>query len=169
MSDVSIGFKERVSNLETSVFGGPNPAGVIPPSGGQTVQVVLSTADLEALQTTAKQLVAGIPGYLLVPTRLTLQYKFNTTAFTLGNADNGFRLEYAGKTTALTGTTAAAGLVDQTASTVLSVLAAAAGALAQSNCAGLGLELKLIGTTPALTLGDGSVTATLEYVPVLMS
>ena len=47
--------------------------------------------------------------------------------------------------------------------TYVAVGPTAAGNIAAANCVNLGLELKLIGTTPALTLGDGLVNVTLRY------
>src|SRR5262249_1531283 len=113
----------------------------------------LSSTQLKALQTTAVLLVPA-PGnatLMYIVKKLTLQYLFNTTAYPIGNADNIFRIEYVGKTTSLAQANAT-GLVDQTASTVVSVGSNAAGNIAQTNAANLGLEIKLAGTTPALTL-----------------
>jgi len=137
------------------------------------VTYVLTTAQLLALQTTAVTLVAA-PGAtnILIPDAITLKYKFGTTAFTIGNADNYFRISYHGKTTNLfpstgAGSMLATGLVDQTASTILSVRPSNAGAIAETNCANLGLDIQLEGTTPALTLGDGSLHISLRYSAVI--
>ncbi len=69
-----------------------------------------------------------------------------------------------GKTTALM-SILATGLVDQTASTVTLYPATPTPNLqiAVTNCANLGLEVKLAGTTPALTLGLGSLHLALGY------
>lgn len=152
------------NNSFTSHPYGVNSMGM--PLGNAIYQ--LSSAQLLTLQTTAVSLVAA-PGanLMLVPFGMTLKYKYGTVAYTIGNADNAFRIEYAGQTTALV-TANATGLANQTADTVVSVLAAAAGNIAQANAANLGLEVKLAGTTPALTLGNGTVTVNLRYtiVPV---
>lgn len=139
-------------------------------SGIGSVKVVLSTAQLLALQTTAVALLpAPGAGLMLVPLSQTMQYKFNTTAYTLGNADNKLTTEYTGKTTALIAI-AAAGLIDQTASqTISNAPAVAKAAITQANSANLGLEVKATGTTPAFTLGDGSVTVTTQYATVVLS
>ena len=134
---------------------------------------LLTSAQLKALQTTAIVIepspstlaVTGVVSLLLVPKRLTLEYVFATTAYTIGNADNAFQLEYIGKTTALASANAT-GLVDQTASAVISVNPANAGALLLTNCKNLGFELKLVGTAPALTLGDGTLNVTLEWTVI---
>ncbi len=154
--------------------GFPNGAveGTMPVIG---VRYVLTSALLKALQTTAVLLVAPpitsglgnlVPpaGYAFFPTSLRAEYVFGATAYTIANADNAFQVEYVGKTTALISMTAT-GLVDQTASTVAFTGTAQTANLKISvaNCANLGLELKLAGTTPALTLGDGTVHLALGY------
>lgn len=136
---------------------------------------ILSSAQLKALQTTAITL-AGAPnagvglvpkapgaGYLLKPTNLFLEYIFNTTAYTIANADNAFQIEYVGKTTNLLKTNAT-GLVDQVASEIIGIAPAVAGTvISLANSVNLGLEIKLVGTTPALTLGDGLLLVVLDY------
>lgn len=136
---------------------------------------ILSSAQLKALQTTAVSLVpapnTGVPmapaapgvGYALRPTRMMLEYIFNTTAYTIGNADNAFQIEHIGKTTNLLKTNAT-GLVDQTSSQIIDVEPAVAGTvIGLVNVVNLGLEVKLVGTTPALTLGDGLLLIYLDY------
>lgn len=152
----------------TNFPNGINSAGV-PLLGTKTL---LTSAQLLALQTTAILIAppptapansgAGSNTYIIIPKRLSLIYLFGTTAYTIANADNNFRVAYVGKTTALFAPVAT-GLVDQTASTMVSVGAIAAGNLALTNCQNLGLEIKLVGTTPALTLGDGTLKIILEY------
>jgi hypothetical protein len=151
-----------------TVFAQPVVAGSsLSASGLLSTQVTLTSADLLAIQNTAKQIVPGIAGYILVPHKITMRYKFGATAYTLGNADNQFRLQYTGQTTAISGALAAAGLVDQVANRTLQALMVAFAAAADAAVSGLGIELKLaVGTTPVLTLGDGTVVVTLDYVPV---
>jgi hypothetical protein len=133
----------------------------------------LTTAQLLALQTTAVTLVpapvtgGGIStppaGFAYYPTRLKAEYIFNSTAFTIANADNAFQIEYVGKSTALL-SMLVTGLVDQSASTIaVNSVTTPGPKIALANCANLGLEVKLIGTTPALTLGNGAVNLFLEY------
>jgi hypothetical protein len=147
------------------VFAEPVVAGLSLPSGtGSFTTTVLTSAQLLALQTTPIQLAAAPgPGKFLVPKRLVLQFKKKVTAYTLGNADNALTMEYTGKSTAIVAP-AAAGLVDQAADTVMyQEEAVALAAISRANVENLGLELKLTGTTPALTLGDGTLIATLFY------
>jgi hypothetical protein len=135
------------------------------------LKLTLTSAQLKAIQTTPVLIIPG-PNFAnnaVVLKRATLQYKFGTTAYTIANGDNAFRFEYVGKTTSLL-SFLATGLVDQTANTVVSSAALAAGNIAQANMANLGIELKLaIGTTPALTLGDGTVKITVEYTLIDLS
>jgi hypothetical protein len=138
------------------------------------VRVILTSAQLLALQTTAVLLVSApvatglgnqVPpgGFVLVPTSLRAEFVKNTTAYTIANADNNLQIEYVGKTTALLNLTVT-GLVDQAASTfALGATTTSTAKIANTNCANLGLEVKLAGTTPALTLGDGTVHLSLGY------
>jgi len=124
----------------------------------------LSSAQLLALQTTAIVLAAAPgAGFALMPTALTSQYKYLTTAYTLGNADNIFQIEYVGKTTNLL-SQPAAGLVDQVVNEIaMANKAVVGGIIAQTNRENLGLEVKLTGTAAALTLGVGTLVLSLDY------
>jgi hypothetical protein len=132
----------------------------------------LLSADLLALPGTKIQLVASptstppsslsFQNWILILGATFFQYKFNTTAYTLGNANNAFQIEYTGKATALA-TQAAAGLVDQTADNGVRPTVVNPGILTTANSANLGLELTLVGTTPGLTLGDGLLYVQLDY------
>lgn len=147
-------------NFSTTAF----PNGVLT-SGKLALQVayLLSSAELKALQTTAI-LLAATPGagFMLDPRAMLLQYKFLTTAYTIANADNNFQIEHVGKTTNLM-KTVATGLVDQVVNEIVNVPPATPAIITQTNRENLGLELKLVGTTPALTLGLGSVLVVLAY------
>jgi hypothetical protein len=130
----------------------------------------LTSAQLLALQTTAVVIepspstvsVTGTVALILQPERISLQYFFGTTAYTIGGSGVNFQLEYVGKTVALA-TIAATGLVDQSANTYVSVAPVAAGNQANTACQNLGFELKLVGTTPALTLGDGTLKVVVDW------
>lgn len=152
------------------------PSGVVSrgfPYGGEIF--IIPTAQLLTLQTTAVNIVpAQGAGQVLIPLGLTLQYQFLTTAFTIGNADNFFRVQYTGKATALfptsgAGSALATGLVNQVVDTFLTVQPLNAGAIAATNCANLGLEIQLGGTTPALTLGLGALIVELRYTIVIQN
>lgn len=132
----------------------------------------LLAADLLALPGTKIQLVSapnsvppavlGQSAFILIPTQSYFQYKFNTTGYTLGNADNAFQIEYTGKAVALV-TQAASGLVTLGSSAGVKPTTVNAGILTLANSSNLGLELTLVGTTPALTLGDGLLYIQLDY------
>lgn len=132
----------------------------------------LTSADLKALPGTKIQLVPapnsappavlGQSTFILIPGAAYFQYKFGTTAYTLGNADNAFQVEYTGKATALV-TQAATGLVTLTSSAGVKPTTVNAGILTLANSQNLGLELTLVGTTPGLTLGDGLLYVSLDY------
>lgn len=142
-------------------------AGTVPFMG---TTVTVTTAQLLAIPATKVQIVApptlmsgaaNTHNVLLVK-KCFAEYVYGGTAYTLGDAGNAFQIEYTGKAVALM-TIPAAGLVDQTVNTVVAVSSLAAGNIAVTNCAGLGLELTFVGTTPALTLGNGVLYLTLEY------
>ena len=165
-------LKYTAGNSLAGVGIGPTSSGTgVISQGLLNVQAVytLSSAQLLALQTTAVQIViAPGAGFAVIPTSITAQYKFNTTAYTIANADNALQIEYTGKTTNLV-KVLATGLADQTVNEITTVWPAVAGTdLAQTNEANLGLEVKLTGTTPALTLGDGTITLTLRYTVLVL-
>jgi hypothetical protein len=112
--------------------------------------------------------LTGVPkgfgtAFALSPTALWSQYQFGGTAYTVGNVDNKFQLEYTGQATALI-QTAANGLVTAAVNTVSSNTPVVVGPnIAQTALANLGVEMTLVGTTPALTLGNGTVVWILQY------
>ena len=134
------------------------------------ITITLTSAQLLVLQTTAVQLVnaPGLPpkgfgsSMMLNPTGMTLQYIFGGTAYTITGTTPLLQVEYTGKAVNLI-SASPTGLVDQAVNTVVNVGAQAAGNQAQTNVANLGLEMKLGGTTPTLTLGNGTVVVTLKY------
>ena len=166
-----VGYIKTVSGtVNFSVFADPVVGGQQLPSGaGYVFQTVLTSAQLLALPTPPVQLVPPAPvGFFWAPRRLVLQYRYGSVAYTINNADNDFQLEYSGQSSALI-SPAATGLVDQTANEVIVQDSAdAATVLAQSALAALGLELSLVGTGAALTLGNGTVVATVycDLVPL---
>jgi hypothetical protein len=145
------------------------------PLRGATYQ--LTSAQLLALQTTAVTLwpppgmtiVTGgglqtpPDGYALYPIRMAANYIYGSTAYTIGNADNAFQIEYVGKSTALLSMTVT-GLVDQTNNVIaVNNMTSPGTKFSQANCQNLGLEVKLVGTAAALTLGNGTVYLHLLY------
>jgi len=135
----------------------------------------ITSADLKALPGTKIQLVPSptstppaVPGvsgsnFIILPGRAYFQYQFVTTAYTLGNADNAFQIEYTGKAVSLV-TQAATGLLTLTSSAGVAPAQVNAGILTLANSSNLGLELTLVGTTPGLTLGDGLLYIGLDYM-----
>lgn len=126
--------------------------------------ILLSTADLLGMPGTPKTLLpASGAGYYYRVTSYDFSYVFNTTAFTLGNSDNVLDVQYTGG--ADTGVEAGAlGLVDQTVSKISSTGWGNAGSPVTTSAAvNKGLVLTLFGTTPGLTLGDGSLKVTIGY------
>lgn len=153
----------------------PNGTALMGIASDCAVVFPLTNAQLLALQTTAVQLVAppiiaGLPSYLVpprgflyVPTQLTLEYIYGGVAFTLGNADNRLQIEYTGQAVNML-SMLATGLLTLTANAVATNVSAGVGPITSlATSANLGLEVKLQGTTPALTLGTGTVNLHLIY------
>lgn len=161
-------LQQGFSQFNSTLFSGLNVGRGVQKS----VVWQLLAADLLALPTTKIQLVAapnstppavlGQSTFILLPGAAYFQYKYNTTAYTVANADNTFQIEYTGKTTALV-SQAATGLMTLTADAGVRPATVNAGILTTANSANLGLELTLVGTTPALTLGDGLLYLQLDY------
>jgi len=134
----------------------------------QIAQVLLSSTDLLALPTAKLIVAAPGSGKMILPVSLALQFKKNMTAYTIANADNAFEAVYHGDTTALL-SILATGLVDQAANTVSAKAFSSLAGLAQTKLAAIGIDLILGGTTPGLTLGDGTVEATFAYQLVTLT
>jgi hypothetical protein len=137
-------------------------------AGAGMYGIQLSSAQLLALQSTAVTVVPaasiGGSGWQIYPTSIYAEYVYNSTAYTIGNADNAFSLEYVGKATSV-GKMLCTGLVDQAATTLCGGSASilVGPNIAKTNVVNLGLEMKLTGTTPALTLGNGVVNFMIGY------
>src|SRR6267142_3606780 len=104
VSPVIVGASIDATSTVTAPADGDNSAALASTSyvAVKRKQVVLTTAQLLAIQTTAINIVpAPGAGFLLVPLQLVAQYKFGATAYTLANADNAFRLQFTGKTVSL--------------------------------------------------------------------
>jgi hypothetical protein len=153
----------------------PNGNAMMGVASDCAVVFALSNAQLLALQSTAVQLVAppvvaGLPsylvpanGYLYVPTTLTLEYRFATAGFTLGNADNRLQIEYTGQSVNLI-SMLATGLLTLGSNAIATNVAPTPGPITTlATSANLGLEVKLAGTTPALTVGGGTVVVHMLY------
>lgn len=147
------------------------PSGII--IGGVisgAVAITLTSAQLLALNVTPIQILnaPGLPpkgfgsSMVINPTALFADYVFGGTAYTLGNADNVVRLEYTGQAASLI-QIPANGLLTAAVNTFSSNVQQASQNIARTAGANLGIEAKVTGTTPALTLGTGTLTLTLKY------
>lgn len=145
-------------------------SGLLPGSAKQisaAVQVPISSANLLALPTAIPLLAAPAAGTMLLLVSMVLEYIFKTTAYTIAHADNAFEAVYHGDTNSLLSFTAT-GFVDQAVSMVLGKNYSTMAALAKTVVNGVGIDLILAGTAPALTLGDGTLEATLVYQVVAL-
>ena len=134
------------------------------------VAITLTSAQLLTLAATPVQILnaPGLPpkgfGTTMVinPTALLADYVFGGTAYTLGNADNVVRLEYTGQAASLI-QAPANGLLTAAVNTFSSGVQQASQNIARTAGANLGLEAKVTGTTPGLTLGNGTLTLTVQF------
>lgn len=93
--------------------------------------------------------------------KFILQYKYNSIAFTVGNADNIFIPFYEPSNTALTeGSGSPVGFMDQTANMVDQEPYEAGIFITQANAANQDIILTISGTTPGLPTGNGSLLVT---------
>jgi len=133
--------------------------------GLHTLKVNVSSASLLALPGTPVVLLTT-PGAnsMFIVSSFTYQYRFVSTPYTIGNPGNFFTIVYHGDTTALAQNGAAVGLVDQGSNHVTwNTWAQPNVNLAQTVAVNHGLDLTLQGTTPGLTLGDGTLEVVIEY------
>ena len=134
--------------------------------GTSLTATTLTVAELLALPTPVILIPTAGPNTVIVPQMIFMQYKHNTTAYTIANADNMFTFQWA------TGQSAdvsiyATGLVDQSANAIAYTSATDIGTPALATQAvNSSFEVILTGTTPALTLGNGSVAITTAYYVV---
>jgi len=104
---------------------------------------------------------------IINPTSMLADYVFGGTAYTLGNADNVVRLEYTGQAASLI-QAPANGLLTAAVNTFSSNVQQASQNIARTAGANLGIEAKVTGTTPGLTLGTGTLTLTLKYDIIIL-
>jgi hypothetical protein len=128
--------------------------------------VIVSSADLLALPG-VKPIIVPAPGAgkVVLILSLLVRYIFGTIPYTLGNADNQLSLVYNGGNV-IVPPIFAASFLDQSANqieitsfTQLDGIGDS-GVAPEASIANSPIKLDLIGTTPALTLGDG----TLEFL-----
>jgi hypothetical protein len=148
-----------------SVFANVAPGGQLPPgiSLSQRAVITLTSAQLLAIQTTAVQVLpAPPPGYAIILRNAMFNYVYGTTAYTIGNANNVLQFEYTGKSTSLL-QASVTGLADQTANGLIAGSSPLTTELASTAVTGLGLEIKLTGSSAALTLGNGTIAVIFDY------
>lgn len=130
--------------------------------GVQKSTTVISSAQLQALPTRVAVIAAPGMGKVIHPVGIFWQYKAGATPYTIADPDNSFNLAYGADAAPLTGLSTA-GFVDQATSQVIFATAGPDGPIPQTTAANAALNLTLVGTTPVLTLGDGTVTITVLY------
>jgi hypothetical protein len=126
---------------------------------------------LKALPGTVVPLIPA-PGSnkLIIISSTTIQYRYGTTAYTIGNADNQLATIYHGHAVAMGIFQLATGFMDQTANQIYwGTFSQPVNVIPQTQCINLGVDLTIQGTTPALTLGDGTLEIVLEYTIVDLS
>ena len=147
--------------------------GPLPPPTPQTVlstTVHLSAADLLALGGTPKEILPA-PGagknYYVVGA--FAKYNAGTVAYTVGNADNIFELVYGDALSAIKGFNESGPIttfIHTLTSTLVPLINVdnAELSLPIGNTDNAPISLQIEGTTPGLTLGDGTLDVTVLYV-----
>jgi hypothetical protein len=102
------------------------------------------------------------------PISLSLQYIYNTTAFTIGNPDNAIYPAFIDLPGAIESGSLMAGFADQVENMVGFIQIGFLTGSVQTGVENKPITLILYGTTPALTLGDGSIIATIEYTVITL-
>lgn len=141
-----------------------------------TVKVNVTSTQLKALPGSPISLVAA-PGanQLLVVDSVVFQYRFGTTPYHIANGDNTGVLVYHGETQGAGFIVTNTGFFDQSVNEIAwftwtqATGGASGGQLPQSQCLNLGIDFTLAGTTPGLTLGDGTLEIVLEYSTIDLS
>lgn len=159
-----------------------DPQPTVYPSGisvggvmSSAVAITLTSAQLLTLAATPVQILnaPGLPpkgfgsSLIILPTALYADYVFGGTAYTLGNADNVVRVEFTGQAASLI-QVPANGLLSAAVNTLSSNVQQASQNLARTVGGNLGLEVKLTGTTPGLTLGNGTLTLTMKFDVIVL-
>lgn len=126
-------------------------------------KVTLSSAQLKALPGTKPVLIpAPGAGKVTIVESYAMRYIFGTTPYTIGNADNNIQLEYDSNSLVFQATFAA-GFLDQSVNMVAyytwtqSAQPSGPTPVPETDIANRSIVLTLTGTTPGLTLGNGSL------------
>ena len=110
-------------------------------------------------------------GTIISPKNAVYNYLYNTTPFTIPDPDNALVFDYsllAPGSTFEDLASATTGFLDQAFDTVRSYNYFLINAMDQTSAVNRDLVLGLIGTTPALTVGDGSMKVTVEYTVITL-
>lgn len=129
------------------------------------VKITLNTAAVLALPTAFQIVAAPSAGLATVVTSCRIEYIAGATPFTIANADNKLALIYATLTTTPIAETVATGLADNAANRFGQ---SAFSATAIATPAAKAVQLILTGTTPALTLGNGSLVVFVSYYTITL-
>lgn len=144
-------------------------------NAGIKVVMTITSAELDALGgTPLTMLAAPGAGLAAIITKMTLQYKFGTTPYVVGNADNNLVVAYGSNpTTAVAAEFETVGFLDATQSqfTYINGLgsfspSASLGFINTVDAANQPLVVSLQGTTPGLSSGDGTLVITFWYTVV---
>jgi len=157
----------QLKNKEGQVLGGWDAEavgyGALAAGGAiQTLKVAVNTAALLALPTPFEIIPAPAAGEAIVILSAAIQYIAGATPFTIADADNLFQLTYEGGVGLLANWTAT-GIVDSATDKFLQTFVPANGEDALDPPEALNVELNLTGTSPELTLGNGSVNIFVSY------
>lgn len=130
-------------------------------------EIKVSSVQLKALPGTQIQL-APAPGVnkAIVPQKCVLRYVAGVTPYTIGNADNALSSHYGGVGNFSQINFPTPGMLDQATNQFASFSWDQLTTVPETVVSNQPFTLQLTGTTPALTLGDGTLEIFFQYVIV---
>jgi hypothetical protein len=135
-----------------------------------SIKLNISSAQLLAMPTAVSLIPAPGANKMIIIESATFQYRYVSTAYTIAKPDDALAFVYHGKTSPIGPFIAVTNLLDQVVNTVYGVIWQQTPApTAQTNCVNLGVDMVLQGTTPGLTLGNGTLEIVIEYSIVDLS